>query len=263
MNKNCPYFELNCNKLQCDCPKYKAYVDSKNPDIFYRVIKENEFDLTQSTFDLIMSMQHSFASRMRKVDNLTKEEQDIWIDKYLVCIEDEVREVREHLNIYCDDKKYNSDNDRNIELKKEVIDILHFVMELFIVGNAGQDDIKKYYNEFINIDNNEDLIHTAYQVQKDTVYYYLNGNRKPNSDITILKSSCKLLDACSLVRQQISWKHWKKPNKFINYDSLYRAYAAVFYEFINLCVLTMDESEIKSIYIQKNVENILRQEYGY
>ena len=263
MNKNCPYFELNCNELQCDCPKYKAYVDAKNINIFNRVIKENGFDLKQSTFDLVMSMQHSFASRMRKVDKLTKEEQDVWIDKYLVCIEDEVREVREHLNIYCDEKKYASDDDRNLELKKEVIDILHFVMELFIVGNATQDDIKKYYNEFAVVDECDDLIHVAYQLQKESVHTYLNGNRKPNSDITILKASCKLLDACSLVRQQISWKHWKKPNKEINYDMLYRAFAAVFFEFINLCVLTMEESEIRDIYVHKNVENVLRQEYGY
>ena len=84
-----------------------------------------------------------------------------------------------------------------------------------------------------------------------------------NKDITILKASCRLSDACALARQQISWKHWKKPNDYIDFDKLYQAYAVIFHEFINLCLLTIPVEEIKEIYIKKNVENILRQEYGY
>ena len=65
------------------------------------------------------------------------------------------------------------------------------------------------------------------------------------------------------LRESMYWKHWKKPSKFIDYDKLYHAYAVVFHEFINLCILTMKENEIKDIYVKKNVENILRQKYGY
>lgn len=264
MNVNCPYYEIQCNNLECDCPKYKAYVDAKKPEVFKRVMEENKFDVSLPAFDLLMTMQKSFASRMRKVDGLTKEEKDTWIDKYLVCVEDEIREVREHLDLYGEEPKYASEIDKTLELKKEVIDILHFMMELFIVGGANQKTVKEFYAKVYNhsFDENADLIELAYNYQKDDIKEYLHCD-KDNIDITVLKASCRLSDACALVRQEISWKHWKKPNVFIDYDKLYSAYAVVFHEFINLCILTMKVEEIKTIYVNKNVENILRQEYGY
>lgn len=263
-NTKCPYLEIQCENLVCDCPKYKAYVDAKDPVIFQQVMDENHFDTSLLDFDLIMQMQKSFASRMRKMDGLTKREIDKWVDKYLVCIEDEIREVREHLNLYGEEEKYDSEIDKVLELKKEVIDILHFMMELFIIGNADKNVIKKYYCNFYQADaSNGDLIDEAYKKQKNTIKKYLNTKNDTSLDITVLKASCRLSDACALVRQQISWKHWKKPSKFIDYDKLYHAYAVVFHEFINLCILTMKENEIKDIYVKKNVENILRQKYGY
>ena len=199
------------------------------------------------------------------MDGLTKREIDKWVDKYLVCIEDEIREVREHLNLY-GEEKYDSEIDKVLELKKEVIDILHFMMELFIVGNADKNIIKKHYNDMYNVGwtySNVDLFEEAYDRQSITLPKYLNSFVDRTHDITVLKASCRLSDACALVRQQISWKHWKKPSDTINYEKLYDAYAVVFHEFINLCVLTMDEKEIRTIYVNKNVENILRQKYGY
>lgn len=264
MNTKCPYLEIQCQNLECDCPKYKAYIDAKNPEIFQRVMTENGFDTTLPAFDLLMTMQKSFASRVRKVDGLTKEEKDVWIDKYLVCVEDEIREVREHLDLYGEEPKYESDIDKNLELKKEVIDILHFMMELFIVGGANQQVIKDFYAEAYELQSIDgDLIKFAYDLQKNEIDEYLNSQDDVSRDITVLKASCRLSDACALVRQEISWKHWKKPNIFIDYDKLYSAYAIVFHEFINLCILTMEADEIKKIYVNKNVENVLRQEYGY
>ena len=266
MNTKCPYLEIQCENLKCDCVKYKAYVDAKNSEIFQKVMEENGFDTSLPDFDLMMSMQKSFASRMRKMEGLTKREIDKWIDQYLVCIEDEIREVREHLDLYGGEPKYKSDVDKNLELKKEVIDILHFMMELFIVGDADKDIIKKSYCDEYHIGwikNDKDLIAEAYDRQIITLPKYLNTYEDSRKDITVLKASCRLSDACALVRQQISWKHWKKPSDVLDYDKLYHAYAVVFHEFINLCILTMDEKEIKDIYVNKNVENILRQKYGY
>ncbi len=266
MNNKCPYLEMQCANLKCDCAKYKAYVDAKNPEIFQQVMLNNNFDVNLPDFELIYSMQKSFASRMRKMEGLTKQEIDKWIDQYLVCIEDEIREVREHLDLYGETPKYDSEVDKNLELKKEVIDILHFMMELFIVGNADKNIIKKHYNDMYNVGwtySNVDLFEEAYDRQSITLPKYLNSFVDRTHDITVLKASCRLSDACALVRQQISWKHWKKPSDTINYEKLYDAYAVVFHEFINLCVLTMDEKEIRTIYVNKNVENILRQKYGY
>lgn len=260
MNHNCPYLEMQCQNLKCDCPKYKAYIDAKNPEIFRRVMEENKFDVTLPAFDLLMKMQYSFASRVRKVDDLSKEEKDKWIDRYLVCIEDEIREVREHLNLYGEEST--KKEDQNFELKKEVIDILHFVMELFLVGGANQDTIKSYYSAIYGSELNGDLIDVAYAEQKNFINEYLDC-KHDKYDIAVLKASCRLSDSCALVRQQISWKHWKKPNAQIDYEKLYSAFAKLFHEFINLCILTMKVNEVKDIYINKNVENILRQEYGY
>lgn len=253
---------MQCESLQCDCAKYKAYVDAKNKDIVNRVLKDNHFDVSQTAWELLMQMQRSFASRMRKVDNPTKEEVDKWVDKYLICVEDEIREVREHLTIYSKNEK---NNNVDIELKKEVIDILHFMLDLFIVGGTNCKDIQKAYDKKYHVELNEkeDLIAVAYNVQKETINDYLYTKEDINKDITILKASCRLSDACASVRQQISWKHWKKPNESIDFDKLHLAYAEVFHEFINLCILTMSVKEIKDIYVSKNVENILRQEYGY
>lgn len=266
MNKQCPYLEEKCKDLQCDCAKFLAYQDVQDEELVQNVLKENNFDISKQPFELMMSMQKSFASRMHKTDSLSKKEIDMWVDKYLVCIEDEIREVREHLNIYgCESEKHNQQE----ELKKEVIDIIHFVMDLFLVGNATYETIQKYYlcKYDLKNPNNDDLISYAYSIQNDTVFSYLDlyGGAVMNDidDFDILKASCKLSDACALVRQQISWKHWKNPNNEINFEKLYDAYAIVFHEFINLAILTMDVNEIKDIYITKNVENIRRQYHNY
>src|SRR5574344_203691 len=253
---------MQCENLVCDCAKYKAYIDAKDKNIVKRVLKENDFDVSLPAGELMMKMQYSFASRNRRVHNPTKEDVDKWVDRYLICIEDEIREVREHLTLY---KKKTNDKVNIIELQKEVIDILHFMLDLFIVGGAKTEDIKKSYCErySISLNNNEDLIENAYNLQKSTIDNYLYTDEDLNKDITVLKASCRLSDACALVRQYISWKHWKKSNDYIDWKKLYSAYAEVFHEFINLCILTMSVEEIKSIYINKNVENILRQEYGY
>ena len=260
MNVNCPYLDIQCNDMKCDCAKYLAYVDAKNPKVFNRILKEYGFDINKSDFDLICDMQYSYASRTKQIEKLTREEKEKWIDRYLVCIEDEIREVREYLNLYDEVEK----KDKDIELKKEVIDILHFVTELLLVCGFNHDVLRKYYFDYIKFSNYEDdIIHVAYSFQKNFIDKYLNTKKDISKDITILKACCKLSDACALVRQQISWKYWKKKSLYTNWEKLDYACTVVFYEFINLCILTMSVNEIKDIYIQKNVENILRQEYGY
>ena len=257
MNKDCPYCETKCQDITCPCPKYLAYVDVQDPNKVKQILDDLHFDTSLPDWDLMYSMQRSFEQRFHKIDNLTKEEMDNWINKYIVCIEDEVREVRECLNLYnnrCDIKPE--------ELKKEVIDILHFMMDLFIAGGATAQDIARLYSEKYHV-NSDNIITTAYAFQSKYIYEYLNIYSVDKLDWGILKATCKLLDACAQVRQQISWKHWKKPNSDINIDKLFHAYVLVFHEFINLCILTMTVEEIKTIYVKKNVENIQRQKYGY
>jgi len=277
LNKHdCPYLETKCEDITCPCPKYLAYKDANDPQKLNDILEKNNFDTSLPAWELMYSMQKSFESRFHKeLGNLSKDDMDYWLDKYLVCIEDEIREVRECLNLYC-----NKQTILTAELKKEVIDILHFVMDLFICGNASSKDIKQFYTKrYLNKDimkygeinnlfleelmNAKDLIELAYKIQSIDIFEYLNLYSTDKLDWSILKATCRLSDAGAQVRQQISWKHWKKPNDTIDIEKLYDAFALVFHEFINLCLLTMQYEEVKNIYIKKNVENIQRQYYGY
>jgi hypothetical protein len=150
-------------------------------------------------------------------------------------------------------------------------------MDTFICAGATADDIEHaYINRYANeihefnehhlndeLKQTQDLVKFAYLLQESSINEYLNIYSIDNKDFSILKACCKLSDACGLVRQQISWKHWKKPNPKINMDKLQDAFALLFHELINLFILTMNCNEIQFIYITKNAENIQRQVYGY
>lgn len=259
MNKNCPYLEKKCEDIGCDCPKYLAYVDAQDPNKVDSLMKKYGFDTTLSAWNLMMQMQQSFEQRFHPMSGLSKEEQEHWIDRYLICIEDEIREVREHLSLF---KSYTGKTNI-IELRKEVIDLWHFVMDLYLATVSTPEMIKHAYEKYYDVQIDGDLIEGAYNIQKNTIDEYLYTAEDANKDITILKAACKLSDAGALVRQQISWKHWKKPNEKLNYERIYEGYAVVFHEIINLSILTMPVNEIKEIYMSKNIENIFRQEHGY
>lgn len=254
----CPYRETNCeDKI---CPKFMAYLDVNDKNTVKQELNEMGFDIdNMETFELLMSMQKLFATKFHKVTNLSKTEKDYWINSYLVCIEDEVREVREHLNIYPDGKCLTN----KMEMKKEIIDILHFMMDEFICGGATFEDIKKYYlKEFSPmVKDVSDLFAYACETQKNNVKSLYEKN---TYDTTCLLLVNKLLDCSAKVRQCISWKHWKKPTDTIDQDKLFTAFAQTFKIFVDLCVYNnMFEKEIKNIYISKNLENRFRQKWGY
>lgn len=262
MNKNydkCPYKEENCDLSKCACAKYLAYEAVNDPEQIKEELAVMGFDIeNMSIFELLMSMQKLFAGNFHKVDNLTKSEQDKWINAYLVCVEDEIREVREHLGIY--PGKANKTN--VVELKKEIIDILHFMMDEFICGNATYKDIEKaYLKEFFpDIACVSDLIEFSYKYQNSVSDRF----DAYNYDHSCLLLVNELLDCSAMVRQCISWKHWKKPAETIDYDKLYRAFAHTFRTFIDLCKYNdMRPNDIKDIYIKKNLENRFRQKIGY
>ncbi|MFW6007972.1 MAG: hypothetical protein ACOCP8_01795 [archaeon] len=262
----CPYYEANCDMTTCSCPKYKAYEAVQKPEAVENKLTELGFDLNSGTWPLIMAIQLSFAKRLHKMENLTKDEVDHWVDKYLICIEDEVREVREHLRIYPEQLKdilNDTVKSNKKELQKEVIDILHFVMDLFLCGNANAEDIEKAYLKKYapNVIDVKDLLAFAW----DNQYEKTKREYEPRDiDDIILLLVNKLLDANGGVRQQISWKHWKKPSNTIDYDKLYEAYADVFKILMDLFIFTMDNiDDVKNIYLTKNVENIYRQQFGY
>lgn len=261
LNTNCPYLEEKCSSSECDCAKFKAYQKVNEPGVIESKLKELGFSVDMETFNLLMGMQHSFAKSLHKVDNLTKDEMDHWLDRYLVCIEDEVREVREHLTIYPDDTK--PPHKVLKELQKEIIDILHFVMDLFICGGATPSQIKEYYLKTYNLNESTyigDFLDYAYNQQ----FMELTNNYTINKDIDVLLLANKLLDANSSIRQQISWKHWKKQNDTIDQEALFVAFAKTFKALVDLFIIVdLEPDQVKKVYVLKNMENIFRQTFNY
>ena len=291
-NVDCPYKELSCDFNNCECAKYKAWRKASNPIEIKNKLNELNINFDQDLLSLILTMQKMFISKFHKVDNLTDEDVDIWIDRYLVCIEDEIREAREHLKYY----EFNDLNEK--EFKKEIIDILHFVANLFIMGKSNiklisEKYFKLYDNNIIEVkdlinfiynnvenrtclyskeeilkelnDNKDKLFDNNYQsliTADDKTYFNFQGLNYTNILMLILLNN--LLDSCGKVRQQINWKFWKSQKKKIDYDKLNECFAEVLLSLITIFKsINCSPEQIKDIYIKKNMENIFRQEFNY
>lgn len=255
----CPYREGKCANCECPCVKYQAYLAVQDPEKVRVELSNFGLNEETETWLILMTMQKKFAARFHKVEGLTKEEIEHWINEYLVCIEDEVREVREHLNFYTGNSK--TGLEAMYELKKEIIDILHFVMDEFIVGGIDAHKLKQYYLKMYtpNILSVKDFLKFAYENQNN---FNLQTRDEIEQKIFILIN--KLLDCSGKVRQQISWKHWKKPLTIIDYNLLYEAFAETFKVLVDLFIAVgMKPDEVREVYIKKNLENIFRQQYGY
>ena len=80
----------------------------------------------------------------------------------------------------------------------------------------------------------------------------------------LLNLTLKVLYTNRILRQYISWKHWKKANKVINYEKLHDTCTLLFKRFIILCTFVFaNPQEIIDAYIHKNIENIRRQKHSY
>ena len=260
MKTECPYYENNiCETKICACAKFLAFQKVKEPGIVEQKISELGINLNQDSLSLMMDIQKCFSKKFRSVENISKEDKDKWINQYLICMEDEISELREYLDIYPNEK---SKPFNVIEVKKELIDILHFVMDVFISGEASSKDIEKYYLEKYSPEVSSVKDFMKYSFDTQTQIIALNYNKLDTTSI-ILILSCKLLDNSAAIRKLISWKHWKKSNPIIDKNALFFAFADLYKAMIDLFLVLMDVSEIKQIYIEKNVENILRQENNY
>ena len=259
--KDCPYFEENCpgglnagdEELTCSCPKFKAYVDAKDPVIIKQELEKMNIHAIEK-MDIMLSMQKQFANRFHKVDELSKEEVDYWTNEYLVCIEDEIIEAEEFLDIYPEKiKEFNV-----TEYRKELIDVLHFIMDGMIVAGMQYSDIKKYYGQYLEKDiSDKDLL----VEMMDKEWLEVNKIEFNKRNLYILNY---LLRDIRLVRQCISWKFWKKKNNEIEYEKMYKAYVNMLRHLAQAFIATgMTANEVYEVYVHKNIENVLRQQYGY
>lgn len=241
--KDCPYFEVNCggegnDELNCICPKYKAYKATMDPVKRQEMINKLGV-VAEDKMDTMLKMQKIFASRFHKIDNLTNPEIDKWTKDYLVCIEDEILEASEFLPIYEEVIKEYDEK----EYRKELIDILHFVMDGMLVVGMNNNILK----EKLKCD--------------DVVEFMSNINV---SGISHIDSLHYLMRDLRLVRQNINWKHWKKANPNLNLDKIYDAYVTMLkHLFVCFKVANMNADDVYETYVNKNVENQYRQEFGY
>lgn len=267
---NCPYLEEKCSDIDCPCPKYKAYEMMQEPGLIERKITELGIDPNQDSWNVLMGMQKIFAGRFHNTTNMTKDEKDKWIKEYLICIEDEIGEFIDYVRLPLNSEATMTNH---IEMQKEVIDILHFVMDVFIAGEVTPEEVKQAYLKHYTagVVDVEDFLKFAYD-QEALLFYSVKEDQlakgidynEIDRDTMLLDLAMRLLLANRKVRQQISWKHWKKPNAEINREKLLEAYAHVFSAFMNLVIFTFDNAaELKQTYVKKNIENILRQELGY
>ena len=241
--KDCPYFEVNCggegnDELNCICPKYKAYKATMDPIKRQEMINKLGV-VAEDKMDTMLKMQKIFASRFHKIDNLTNPEIDKWTKDYLVCIEDEILEASEFLPIYEEVIKEYDEK----EYRKELIDILHFVMDGMLVVGMNNNILK----EKLKCD--------------DVVEFMSNINV---SGVSHIDSLHYLMRDLRLVRQNINWKHWKKANPNLNLDKIYDAYISMLkHLFVCFKVANMNADDVYETYVNKNVENQYRQEFGY
>ncbi|MDF2534070.1 MAG: hypothetical protein K0R18_227 [Bacillales bacterium] len=271
----CPYYEENCTDVGCVCPKYLAYEAVNKPEEVSAEIKEMGIDPDKDSLSLMMEMQKLFAAKFHKVDDFTKDEVDKWTLAYDGCITDEITEVHEHLSVFPGVES----KDNNLELQKEFIDIWHFLMDQFIVADL---DTNKLVETYINESNltglttewaiqsvgGGDALRMVFLNEYNLLNKRLNGElstlNKDDRDLQILVHSNLVLAGMRKVRQQISWKHWKKPATSIDYPKLHSALTYSFKVLVQCFILTgLDAEELTRIYISKNLENRFRQKFGY
>jgi len=248
----CPYYENNCDLTTCACPKYKAWEYTKNASNVKQTIEQLGVDFHQENWKIIMEMQKKFSVKFRPVENQTKDEKDEWINKYLICIEDEIGELRDMLNIdgLIWEKPFEVE-----EAKKEVIDILHFVMDTIISYGVSVNEIKQWYFRRYcdNIIDVKDFLNFTHDI---TV-------KKPLTQSDVFIKINNMSKACREVRQHISWKHWKRKNEKIDHEKMMNALVFLMKCYFDLAYQFMNDKEMVDIYIKKNVENIARANFGY
>jgi len=230
----CPYYETKCNDIECPCAKYKAYLDVQNPQIINNVLNDLNIPDNMNLFEKIYNIQKHFASRFHIVNNIPKEVTDYWCKEYCICMEDEIEELFDYI-ILEDNNSIKADIK---ELKKEIVDVLHFVLDQMIAAECTTNIIlQNFQHKYYNNINNDPLIDIFnYSIQQIEYIFNIKRNNEysnytnmwncagnNNKWNNVLKTlALRLLFINREIRQQISWKHWRKPFKTINYDKLYQ-----------------------------------------
>ncbi len=262
----CPYYEENCINVGCVCPKFLAYGKvSISGEVEKQLLKMN-IDTKKDMLHIMFDIQKHFSSRFFNLEQMAEKDLSAWIKQYDTCIHDEITEVHEHLEVF--ENIYGNKQNDILELKKELIDILHFVLDMFIVGKASASILIDKYLDLFNIEKSNEnksfyFLFENEKVEIKKINNIMIDNHSIDS-ISLLILTGHIMVGLRKIRQQIDWKHWKKWKSNIDFDKLHNAFVFLFSSLIKCFVfLGIEVEEVYNIYVSKNVENIFRQEFGY
>lgn len=256
-----PYNETGA-PVRKDDPKYVAWKKVQEPGTIAQELAEMGIDHNDDKLIVMMKMQKLFAKKFHPVDGLTKDEVEHWVEAYIDCVEDELSEVREHIpwqkGLIVNTKEVNV-----YELKKEVIDILHFVMDELVMVDIDGTTLTSLYSDVYGVDLNVDNVLEA-MLKYELEHHNGSVLKDLPTDEAVMQAHNYFHDAIRNTKQHIDWKHWKKKRPELNKEDLAKALLEQWITLLSLFnILGMDSKEIYEIYVVKNVENVLRQKAGY
>jgi hypothetical protein len=93
--------------------------------------------------ETIFKYQKMFGSKFVDFDNLTEQEKEIWLQKFIMCCNSELNEILEWINWKHWKKPKYPINE--LEIKYEIIDLIHFVVSLCLVMGMGAKEVTQLY----------------------------------------------------------------------------------------------------------------------
>ena len=180
-------------------------------------------------FELQHKLQDRLGAGLKPDDTLQEVVSKIIYWNY--CMQGEVVELAEWLN---------STNYNKTEAWMEVVDILHFAMNIGIMLDINADSLEKELQCFI-------------------------WTSAVNDNIEIYQAILDLFSQVTYVIDVLPWKSWKTYPEYVDgRDAARSIFPQMVMGVLRLgCVLGMSKQDIVNYYCSKNLENHARQDRGY
>lgn len=94
--------------------------------------------------DEMMSLQEKFGSKFCKFDDLSEYEKTRWTKEFILCIQDELCEVL-NWTPWKHWKQYHGKPADQLEIQYELVDILHFLLDLMLIWKMTPRDVFSIY----------------------------------------------------------------------------------------------------------------------
>lgn len=209
------------------------------------------YDQPHDPLGHIFEMQKSFGSKFCPFSSLKDEvERRQWLVTFLDCIFDECSELLGWLP-WKHWKSYDEFNLDEIEIRFELIDMLHFIVSEFLLFNLTPTQVLRLMGVKNNVDKGERLSHMLHRCKGLVLLEYeLEPTECIDSQIELTRA---------LLRKMISYvgKAYDGPAELDPYIGIFTTLCKLF------CVWGMNSEDIYDYYMSKNKENFDRQERGY